>query len=457
MGPPDYLGVDQGTAYISDEFRSNAEAHGIKIQPAPIETPGSIGIVERYHAPLRRSFTKIRESLDRTKATDEECLKMAVFAVNSTMGPEGLIPMLLVFGAIPRPARTILSPTQLERQKAIEAARHAAQHEQAKRRVAFALRHPSGPKAKEASAALQNLPPGSKVMVYRTKSKSWEGPFRFIDCEGETAVIQLPRGRRVFRSVCVKPWIHPIRTDKNYSEPSDDIDRPANNLKSSTKKKTVSWSDRPQNHANHKTTCSDDNSTSNCVLTEPAPDTRAMVASSPEQPRQEPSETINVHPYSDVKNAEVSITPPNMTTPHPKISTISATNNAADEEDLGTKPRKVKVRPGSREERMFTQPRRDELNGLLKIGTFLPRKLTEVPDGARFFGARFVDEIKRAGQGLRKKSRFVSQNYCDEEATTMATKAPTVQRYSQRVACSIGASYSQDLKAIIRDIIQAYI
>lgn len=109
LGPPDYLAVDQGSSYISSEFKTKAAAEGIVLKEAPIENPGSIGTVERYHAPLRASFTKIRESMDKSEASDADCLRMAVYAVNSTMGPEGLVPIysiLLVFDALRIPART---------------------------------------------------------------------------------------------------------------------------------------------------------------------------------------------------------------------------------------------------------------------------------------------------------------------------------------------------------------
>lgn len=130
--------------------------------------------------------------------------------MNSTMGPEGLVPMLLVFGALPRPARITPAPTQLHRQRVIEEARKAASTEQARRRLAFALRHPSGPKAKEVSAQLRRLPPGAAVLVYRTVSNRWERPFQFVSCDDETVIVQLPRGRRIFRSTCVKPFVRPL-------------------------------------------------------------------------------------------------------------------------------------------------------------------------------------------------------------------------------------------------------
>lgn len=51
MGPLDHLSVDHRSAYLSDEMGRNMAASKIQLDEAPIENPGTIGIVERYHAP----------------------------------------------------------------------------------------------------------------------------------------------------------------------------------------------------------------------------------------------------------------------------------------------------------------------------------------------------------------------------------------------------------------------
>lgn len=43
------------------------------------------------------------------------------------------------------------------------------------------------------------------MLVYRNADKKWDGPYPFISIDGNTAVVQLPRGRKIFRSVAVKP------------------------------------------------------------------------------------------------------------------------------------------------------------------------------------------------------------------------------------------------------------
>lgn len=77
---------------------------GVQLLEAPIEGPNYMIRVERYHAPLRVAFNKIRTEL-RSEVQDYECLNLSVYANNFTVGPKCLFPTLLVFGAFPRPIR----------------------------------------------------------------------------------------------------------------------------------------------------------------------------------------------------------------------------------------------------------------------------------------------------------------------------------------------------------------
>lgn len=126
--------------------------------------------VERYHSPLRVAYEKIRESLPKSE-TDSECLQLAVKAVNDTIGPEGLVPTLLVFGAIPRPARIEQAGPQVERAKALDKAMDNVRKEQASRRIAFGLKTLKCPKGKEHSKEIRLLPAGEQVYLNRQKSK----------------------------------------------------------------------------------------------------------------------------------------------------------------------------------------------------------------------------------------------------------------------------------------------
>lgn len=99
-----------------------AEAHGIHLQFSGVEAQNAIGEGERYHIPLRRVF---RISLDRYPSLDPEVtLRYTVKALNDTMGPEGMIPSILVFGTLPTlPTGDNNNGDQAQRMGVIETAR----------------------------------------------------------------------------------------------------------------------------------------------------------------------------------------------------------------------------------------------------------------------------------------------------------------------------------------------
>lgn len=136
------------------------------LEEAPIETPGAIGVVERFHVPLRCAYNKLGQSLSKVDTSYAECLKMAVHAKNSTMQPEGLCPMFLFFGALPIPARTSPSPNQLCRQQAMEDEKVAVEKEQARCRISFALKNRKGPFTKEISKRLRDIPSDPQYGVH---------------------------------------------------------------------------------------------------------------------------------------------------------------------------------------------------------------------------------------------------------------------------------------------------
>lgn len=156
-------------------MKASLDESGITLDEEPIETPGAIGLSERSNT----AYVKHIGTLERTTC-DQDWLQMAVFVANSTIGPEGLCTMLLVFGSLPRPSRTTFYPSQAEIYTKIESAKKAVEKEQEKRRVELESRHPSGPKAKEYSARLHDLPDVSPVLIYRTKTDKWVGPYSFI-------------------------------------------------------------------------------------------------------------------------------------------------------------------------------------------------------------------------------------------------------------------------------------
>jgi hypothetical protein len=86
--------------FASREFGQLASTVGTKLKIVPIEAHHSIGKLERYHGPLRRAYEIMDQELKRTRK--EVLLQMALKAINDSVGPNGLVPTLLVFGAYPR-------------------------------------------------------------------------------------------------------------------------------------------------------------------------------------------------------------------------------------------------------------------------------------------------------------------------------------------------------------------
>lgn len=107
-----YIMVDQSSNYVSKELKINMASNVISIDVTPMETPGTIFTVRRYHTPLRVSYRNIRSDVNQ-EIRDYLCLKMAIFAITSTIGQEFPCPILLVFGALPRTALTYAYISQI--------------------------------------------------------------------------------------------------------------------------------------------------------------------------------------------------------------------------------------------------------------------------------------------------------------------------------------------------------
>ena len=56
LGPPDLIAYNTGKNFISKEFKQYTGTLGINTKAAPVEAHNSIGMVERYHGPIRRAY-----------------------------------------------------------------------------------------------------------------------------------------------------------------------------------------------------------------------------------------------------------------------------------------------------------------------------------------------------------------------------------------------------------------
>lgn len=113
--------LDRDSVFTGREWTQLCADAGIEIQLSGVESHNAIGIGERYHAPLRRIYLKIRH--DTPSVDAEVALKLAIKAMNNTMGPEGLVPSLLLFGIVPRfPSVNTALPNQIDWMIALEMA-----------------------------------------------------------------------------------------------------------------------------------------------------------------------------------------------------------------------------------------------------------------------------------------------------------------------------------------------
>lgn len=70
-----------------------------ELQLSAVEAHNAIGVGERYHAPPRRIYLAVRNSYPKLRERLGLCL--SIKSMNDTMGPEGLVPSLLLFVVIP--------------------------------------------------------------------------------------------------------------------------------------------------------------------------------------------------------------------------------------------------------------------------------------------------------------------------------------------------------------------
>lgn len=91
----------------------------IKIKAIPVEASQSMLVVERYHEPVRCALRMVQS--ESPNIDFASALQIAMKAINDTAGPDGLVPVFLVFGMLPRlgfhtdpPAQSIVQKSKAE-------------------------------------------------------------------------------------------------------------------------------------------------------------------------------------------------------------------------------------------------------------------------------------------------------------------------------------------------------
>jgi hypothetical protein len=396
LGPPEQIVTDAGKNFASKEFDQYTTTLGTRIKIVPVEAHNSIGIVERYHGPIRRAYTIITTEIH--DIDKDMALQMAFKAINDSAGPDGLIPTLLVYGAYPRMSEhETPTATIAQRALAIKKAMAEIQKLRAKRQVADALNTRNGP----TTTSTLDLPLNSQVLVWREgntgQTGSWNGPYRLVSTNNESCVVALPHGNIAFRTTVVKPYLTP-------KTGFDGIEMPEIG----------------------DTELAGDSTVAKNPTTQPALPVQLVQPAQPVQPVKRGQGRPRKYPIN-LNIADISVF-------------------LQDEPSLQD------------EQYQYTESRQVEISGLLEKGVFETISILDVPQGTRIFNARFVDEIKNKGTDKAfEKSRLVVQAYNDDGKQLVLTQSPTIQRVSQRIILCIAAIEINDTHLYLRDISQAYV
>ena len=134
----------------------------ISTKAVPVEAHWSVGLVERAYPALRRAYQIIT---DEYKDIHKElALQMAVKAVNNTAGPDGLVPILLVYRAYPQISNLDPpAPSVIDRAVIIRKAMAEIVKLRAKQTVNSALYYYNGLD----TTLIHDLPFNSEVFMWR--------------------------------------------------------------------------------------------------------------------------------------------------------------------------------------------------------------------------------------------------------------------------------------------------
>lgn len=214
-GYPNRIRSDQGSTFTSVKWKSLVESKGISMRLSGIRAHSSLGIGEKLHDPLRRIFKKIRHEYP--SANPKTILRVAVKAMNDTMGENGLVPSRLVFGILPRfPILNSNLPSQKERMEIIKTAHAEMNSIIAERRITAALTR------NVPSAADRHYKPNDEVLVYDEQSQQWKGPYIVLECKDRMVNVtdQNRISKKLFNAFQLKPYFRQLNYNFYSFEPN---------------------------------------------------------------------------------------------------------------------------------------------------------------------------------------------------------------------------------------------
>lgn len=171
-------------------FRQSAEGCGVVIQASDREGHNALELGDRYHATLRLVYNAIR--MEHTDFPSPLALRLAVKAINDTVGRNGLVPTLLVYGRLPYFPINCSIPRQESRKTTVSKALSEAYLISSDCRINHALRTQIPP------AARGTVKPRQEIRFYREASRQWDSRFT------------------VTRSVRKSVWVTDRKKEKNF-------------------------------------------------------------------------------------------------------------------------------------------------------------------------------------------------------------------------------------------------
>lgn len=123
-GLSNHMSVDQGPNF-GGLFVNIGSMSNYNVGKADVEAHSNLGLDERYHHLLRQTFQNI--ILEHPQTDSKVALAAPVKAMNDTLGPEGLVPSVLVFEEFPKAFTR--SETSLERRTSGKDQLFLTQHE----------------------------------------------------------------------------------------------------------------------------------------------------------------------------------------------------------------------------------------------------------------------------------------------------------------------------------------
>lgn len=197
--------TDQGSVFMSIEWKFNCESEEIDLFHTGTESHNSLSSGETYHTILRRVFNKTKSEYTNLQAYI--VLALTVKAINRTVGPKGLFPQLLVFGLLPHQPSisTREFPSQIDRIKAL----HTAKEEYEK--IFSKLIVNRGLKKIPPPASDHVYIPGDFVYAYREGLKSYTGPHIVAYVDGKTFGLILVKTQDQGHSTFLRLSLHQLR------------------------------------------------------------------------------------------------------------------------------------------------------------------------------------------------------------------------------------------------------